>query len=169
MKKRIIFFVNFILLLYLNAFCQELTIEKRKDIFTLIDMTGAAKIGEYFGNTMIAQMNNSLIEMDANVPDSVLIIVEEEIDRIIKELINSENGLKDMLCNLYHKYYTHNDIKELIKFYKTKIGKKVIRVLPMIMRESISIGQRWEEKTGQVILDKLIIRLKSRGIDLSNH
>jgi len=41
---------------------------------------------------------------------------------------------------IYDKYYTHDEIKQLIKFYESPIGKKSIATTPVILQESMAIG-----------------------------
>jgi hypothetical protein len=56
----------------------------------------------------------------------------------------------------YSKYYTHDEIKQLIAFYETPLGRRVVEVTPSITQETMLIGQTWGEKLGQDIVDELI-------------
>jgi hypothetical protein len=55
----------------------------------------------------------------------------------------------------YEKYFTHADIKELIRFYESPIGKKLISVQPKIMQECMVAGQEWGRKLGEKVAKKL--------------
>jgi uncharacterized protein len=55
--------------------------------------------------------------------------------------------LTDLAVPLYDKYYTHEDIKGLIQFYQTPLGRKTVKVLPSLMGELTEAGQ----SMGQVI------------------
>ena len=58
-----------------------------------------------------------------------------------KEL--SADELVKLIIPLYDKHLTHPEIKELIKFYETPVGKKMIAVMPAITAESMQAGQQW--------------------------
>ncbi|MDP2060383.1 MAG: DUF2059 domain-containing protein [Flavobacteriaceae bacterium] len=61
----------------------------------------------------------------------------------------SLNDLTEMLVPVYSKYMTLEDLKELIKFYETPVGKKFAKNTPLIMQESMQIGQQWGMKVAQ--------------------
>ena len=68
------------------------------------------------------------------------------------------NELIDTRVMIYDKYYTVDDIDQLIDFYKSPIGKKVIKNTPIIFQELMEADQNWErelfEKTKTEILLK---------------
>jgi hypothetical protein len=60
---------------------------------------------------------------------------------------------------IYKKYYTHDEIKDLIKFYKTPIGQKTISVMPSVTQDAMAAGQTW----GQEIAMKVLEKMKEKG------
>lgn len=69
----------------------------------------------------------------------------------------SFNTLIDMLLPVYQKYFTAEDIKELIKFYKSPVGKKYTANAPKLSADSAAVGYEW----GAIINDKLKEKLKA--------
>src|SRR5437016_6726115 len=49
---------------------------------------------------------------------------------------------EDELVSAYAKHFTEADAKELLRFYRTPIGSKAIRVAAVLTREGAAIGQR---------------------------
>lgn len=47
--------------------------------------------------------------------------------------------VKDEMIALYHKYYTNEEISELLKFYRSPLGMKTIEKMPELMNESSQI------------------------------
>lgn len=47
------------------------------------------------------------------------------------------NEMLTTLVPIYHTYYTEEEIKGLIEFYKSPLGQKVIKVTPQIMTEAM--------------------------------
>ena len=60
-----------------------------------------------------------------------------------------------MYIPIYKKHFAHDEIKELIKFYESPIGRKMVEKMPAIMQESTAIGQQWGEKIGAEIVKEM--------------
>lgn len=108
----------------------ELTSQKRADIQKLMDLTGAGNIGVQAADQLIANMKTALPQ----VKDAFWVEFRKELSA--EELIK-------LIIPLYDKHLTHPEIKELIKFYETPVGKKMIAVMPAITAESMQAGQQW--------------------------
>jgi hypothetical protein len=51
------------------------------------------------------------------------------------------------------------DLKEIIKFYESSVGKKLAQKTPVITQESMQAGQQW----GQVIAGKVMKKMQEKG------
>ena len=60
-----------------------------------------------------------------------------------------------MIIPIYEKHFTHEELKQLIAFYESPIGKKLIKVQPQIMMESMAAGEEWGKKLVQKAMEKL--------------
>lgn len=139
---------------------------KKAKIDKLLDVTGSLKIGAMFGKVIINQMYQNYQKMGTSIPDSVFKIMENEIGIIIDNEMKSKSGLADQICAIYDKYYSEKNIDEILQFYSTETGKKVIATLPNIMQESMAVGQQWGTQKGEELAQKLIDRLNKKGIKL---
>jgi uncharacterized protein len=61
-----------------------------------------------------------------------------------------------MYIDLYDKYFTNEEIKGLIQFYESPVGRKAIEVLPAITQESMKHGMEVGSVVGQKALDRLV-------------
>jgi uncharacterized protein len=86
-----------------------------------------------------------------NVPPTFWDEFQKEID---------PNKLTEMCIPPYEKHLSHDDVKELIKFYESPVGQKLVKVQPQIMQECMQIGQKWGEEIGQ----KVVAKMKEKGI-----
>lgn len=112
----------------------------------LLEMTGSGKLGVQVMNNMIASFKTKL----PNVPG-------EFWDEIGKE-VNPE-GLIELVAPIYAKYYTDQELVQLLEFYKSPLGKKVIANMPLITQDSYQIGEEWGRKIGE----RVERRLKEKG------
>lgn len=93
----------------------------------LIKVMGADKMA-------ISGMQQQMQEIKKNSPN----ISDEFFNEFVAEV--TTDRITEVYIPIYAKYYTESEIDELIKFYKSPVGKKTISVLPDIMKESIDAG-----------------------------
>lgn len=79
--------------------------------------------------------------------------IDNEAIKAVTENINYDE-LVDLYLPIYDKNFTHEEIKALIAFYNTPIGKKYIEKQPIIMEEGMKAGQAWGMKLAQKIMEK---------------
>lgn len=116
--------------------------EKQNEIKKLLVISGSSGLGKQ----MMQQMISSFKGMLPKVPDNFW-----------REFMNEANmdDLMDRMVPVYDKYLSHDDIKELVKFYESPAGKKYVKALPQISKKSMAIGQEWGEEIGKKVLKKL--------------
>lgn len=68
--------------------------------------------------------------------------------------INPEDMI-NLIMPVYEKFYSEEDIDNMIIFYNTPTGKKMIQVLPDLTQESMRVGQQWGMKIAEDIMKKL--------------
>jgi len=71
-------------------------------------------------------------------------------------LKTSLSDLAELLVPVYNKYMTKEDLESIIEFYESPIGKKFAKNQPMIVQESMQVGQQWGKKLGQEIANKIL-------------
>ncbi|MEO8255356.1 MAG: DUF2059 domain-containing protein [Flavobacterium sp.] len=118
---------------------------KNEKIKQLLELSGSGKIGIQVMNQMI----NSL-----KIANSA---VNEEFWEDFKKEVKAED-FENMILPIYDKYYTESDIDQLIVFYNSPIGKKMISTMPEVMQESMAAGQ----KLGKEIVEKFQAKLKEK-------
>lgn len=87
-----------------------------------------------------------------NFPDVDVDFWKELENGVLKVSIEE---LTELIAPIYVKYLSLDDLKELIKFYQSDIGKKLTKVTPLITVESMKIGEEWGRKLGEDIAKKL--------------
>lgn len=97
----------------------------------------------------IKQMLNMYKQQYSNVKAEVWAELEKEF------LKTSLDNLTTMLAPVYQKYMNLEDLRELIKFYQTPTGKKFAQNTPLIVQESMQVGQEWGKKVGQDFAQKM--------------
>ena len=119
---------------------------KEADIRRMLDLTGAAGLA----TQIMDQMEQGIRPMMTNSlpPGEYREKLVELFFEKFKSKIDS-NQLIAMIIPIYDKYYTHAEIKSLIQFYESPLGKKVATSMPKVMAESQAAGGQWGQQIGR--------------------
>lgn len=140
--KKIFLTCLFIVSMNSAGFCQT----KIQDIQKLLEITGARQQAEQMFDLMLP----SLVSIAPGAPSAFWTLFRSKLDI---------NGLVNLIVPLYDKHFSHEDIKNLIQFYESPIGKKLLEVTPLISQESYSVGEIW----GQRLANEIISELRKQG------
>jgi len=119
---------------------------KEADIRRLMELSGSASLGKQ----VMVQMLSRFRETMPQVPAEFWSGLEKEIRT--DDMIN-------LVVPIYARHFSQPDIRELIKFYESPIGRKLVARQPDIVRESMGVGQEW----GKQMAGRVIQKLKEKG------
>lgn len=97
----------------------------------------------------IKQMFTIFKQQYSNIDESTWKDLEKEFGQ------TSLLELTKMLVPVYSKHLSLEDLKELIIFYESPVGKKYAKSTPLIMKESMEVGQEWGRKIGEKFAKKM--------------
>ncbi|MFN6464830.1 MAG: DUF2059 domain-containing protein [Nostoc sp. DedVER02] len=117
-------------------------IEKTNNINKLLEITGAKNISRQIITQLLISFKSEYPEVPQKFWDSFA--AELKIDDMVNEFIP-----------VYNKYFTNEEIKQIIAFYQTPVGKKTITVIPQISQESYDIGKKYGIAAAERALKKL--------------
>lgn len=119
---------------------------KEADIRRLLEATGAAALA----TQMMDQMEHGIRPLMTNsLPPGEY---REKLIELFFEKFKSKidsNQLIALIIPIYDKYYTHADIKSLIQFYESPLGRKVATSMPKVLAECQEAGGQWGQQLGR--------------------
>jgi hypothetical protein len=145
---------------------EKLSKEKRADIQKLMTLTGSAGIGKRISDAMIVRLTQLLKSKEPKITNKALQVMQKVVRASVDEYMQGDEGFMNVFINLYHKHFTHEDIKGLIKFNETELGKKSVQTMPLLARDSYDAEKNWSLKVIPVIEKRLSKELKKEGVDL---
>jgi hypothetical protein len=149
-----------------SVLAEELTASKKADIITHLAITGVDDIGIQITDTFSRKIQQKAKSLRADIPDSFFDELYDELFVLIDEKISEPGGLSDNITATYNKYYTHAEIKSLIGFYNTDLGKKTLKIMPKIYQENFNYGRQWMKKMSPAIWEVAKRTLKEKGFEL---
>lgn len=120
---------------------------KRPLIREVMELTNVSKMA----TQMAGNMMDSFSGANLGLPENVMELLKTEI----KKELDSAN-LADLFIPIYEKYYEKNELQDLIRFYKTPTGKKMISVMPQVMNEAMEAGKLWGQEMGMRVAKRLL-------------
>ncbi len=138
---------------------------RRANVEKLLHVTGAVENGRAMSEQVISQVISSLKAKRPNATTEELEEVRVAANSVISERFPE---LVDALIPIYEKYYTEAEVKLLIEFYSTDLGKKINDVSPRTMKESFSAGIVWGESLESDIIKRLIQSQSSLNAPTTN-
>jgi hypothetical protein len=135
----------------------------RGDIEKLMVLTGQAELGVQLASQISDAFLNGFKQTQNVVPPRAIEIVRDVINA---EFVRAFAGpeIKDKQIALYAKYFTHDEVKGLIAFYESDLGRKTVMNMPSLMREGGEIGQQWAKGAMPKMIQTLEGRLKAEGL-----
>lgn len=138
---------------------------KEVDIRRLLEATGATRIGTVMTQSVVRQMGDAFRQSRPDLPASLIDSMSQDVGKIFGEAMNAKGGLVDRMVPLYHRQFTHEEIKGMLVFYESPLGKKVAQALPVLTQESVELGQEWGESLGPQIEKAIAMRMKRAGLE----
>lgn len=113
------------------------------ELFELMDMDSMVE-------TMYDQMQNiyAEVEKDVDISSEELAInqkYQEQMTNIMKKEM-SWQAMKVDLKQIYLQNFTESEIAGMLIFYKSPTGQSVLRTMPVVMQESMKLGQAMAQK-----------------------
>ena len=148
-----------------SALSEDLTPEKKADIRKILDMTGALAITQQMIDQIMFQTTRNIRARRPDVPQKVIDALREEVSGVVKDNLAS---IFELMLSIYHQHFTHEEIKGMIQFYSTDLGRKLIQAMPSIMQESMRAGAQWSKSLEPELERRLKNRLLKEGMDLAS-
>jgi hypothetical protein len=70
------------------------------------------------------------------------------------------------VSKVYAARFTEQELKDLVAFYKTPLGKKVIAEEPVALDQSLKRAQDWAKSFSDEVMDRFRVEMKKKGHNL---
>jgi hypothetical protein len=132
-----------------------------KDIMRLLEVTGAQKLGQQMAGAFMQQFSQAIRASNPNVPPRALEIANEVATKFFTERYPS---LLPKMVQAYAKVLTPDDVKQMLAFYETPLGRRLIEVSPALALAGAQAGQEWGQSMVPEIQKELQDRFKAEGL-----
>jgi uncharacterized protein len=143
LTKKIIATAALLLLPATQLWADELTAAKKADIKAFVELSGAKNIPMGIANAETQRMAQGIKKADPKFPDKGFMVIRDNMAAVLNENVAKPDGLFDQMATVYHNNFTHEEIKELLKFHQSPTGKKLQEAQSKLGQENMQAAAKW--------------------------
>lgn len=128
----------------------------------IVGVTGATALFNPLIPGVIEQAKILFLQQDPSLSQDL----NEIGTRLRSELMPRLTELSDEMAKLYATHFTETELKEILAFYKSPVGKKMLAQQPAVIDSSMKYAQTWSTKLSDEVVAKLRTELKKKGHNL---
>ena len=109
----------------------------------------------------IQNVKNALLQSNINLQKDI-----EEISlKLARDLGGRESEIGEGMAHIYATNFTEQELKDLLVFYRSPLGKKSLEQEPKSIEASLNFMRNWGEDLAQEINERFRDEVKKRGKD----
>lgn len=125
----------------------------------VVEASGAARAFDPVIPSILQSAINSFVPQNPDLQKPIV----ESVQTIAPSFEKRRTEVIDILARVYAAKFTEAELKELLSFYRSPIGKKFVAEQPAVLEESFRRAQEWSGKISEEIVTALRAEMKKRG------
>ena len=81
------------------------------------------------------------------------------------EMASRRAELAQQLIRVYTQFFTEQELKDAVAFYKTPLGKKLLTEEPKVAEASMKAADEWSQKFAAEVTSKMRAELRKKGLN----
>jgi hypothetical protein len=111
---------------------------------------------------VIMNMKNVLLQQNLNYSKDL----NEVADKLAAEMKDRDGEIADAMAKIYASNFTEAELKDLLAFYSSPVGKKSLEVDPRVVNDSMSYIDGWAQKFSEEVNGKIRAEMRKRGKEI---
>jgi hypothetical protein len=125
----------------------------------IIDASGAARAFDGVIPTIMQQAYAAFLQQNPDLQKPLV----ESITAIRGDFEKRQPEIIALMATAYASHFNEAELKELITFYRSPTGKKLVTELPAVLEESFARTREWGTKVSDEFIVALRAEMKKRG------
>jgi uncharacterized protein len=142
-----------------SAHAQQPTPSALASAKELVTVIGADKLFEPLIAGVVEQAKNLYLQQNPSwakdLNDSAAAVRTELAPRTVE--------LQTEVSGLFAAHFTDSELKDLLTFFKSPVGKKYLEQQPLIVQQTETFAQGWANTLSDEVLGKIRVEMKKRG------
>jgi len=87
----------------------------------------------------------------------------EVANQLHKEYEPKRAEIVDLVAKIYAQHFTEQELKDIVAFYKTPAGKKMLTQEPIAINQSLTAAQDWANQFSDTVLQRFRTEMAKKG------
>jgi len=128
----------------------------------ILTMKNAAAMYANAVPNLVEQTKNVLMQSNLNYQKDL----NEVAVIVAKNLAGREKEIGEGMAQVYANEFTEQELKDLVNFYKSPLGQKLLSSEPRAIQFSMSYMNQWAQQFAETINGQFRAEMKKRGKDI---
>ena len=85
---------------------------------------------------------------------------------VAKELAGREKEIGDGMAKIYASQFTEQELKDLVTFYKSPLGQKLLAQEPKAIEQSMGYMNQWAQQFAEIVNGEFRSEMRKRGKEI---
>ena len=128
----------------------------------LVTLKGGAAMFDPLIPGVIESAKNQLVPTNPQLTKPL----NDVATQLHKEYAAKRAELLDLVAQTYAKHFTEPELKDIVAFYKTPSGKKMIAQEPAAIKETLDAAQVWANQLSDEVIQRFRTEMQKKGFKL---
>jgi len=128
----------------------------------IVNTTGTTLLFSPLVSGVIEQAKNLFLQQNPSLSKDL----GDVSNQLRTDLTPRLEELNNEVARLYATRFTEAELKDILAFYKTEAGKKMLTEQPVVVENSMKFAQDWANKLSEEVMAKMRVEMKKKGHDL---
>jgi hypothetical protein len=112
--------------------------------------------------SVVQRTKDSLLQTNLNYQKDL----EEVAVIVARSLAGREKEIGDGMAQIYARDFTEQELKDLLAFYKTPLGQKLITQEPKTVQASMAYMNQWGQSFAEIVNGQFRAEMRKRGKEI---
>lgn len=136
---------------------------KEQLIRTLVNLTDKSELQRVFSQQFVDRVSSAVSMFGPALNPQTMQVIQQQTRAVVQEHIEDGDALYSVLAPVYEKHFNLIELNQLVNFYQSPLGQKLVRVSPQLLTESLDLGQQW----GLSLVPEIVQRVQAQLNDQS--
>ena len=111
---------------------------------------------------IVQQTKDTLLQTNLNYQKDL----NEVAVIVAKDLAGREKEIGEGMAQIYASQFTEQELKDLVAFYKSPLGQKLLTAEPQAIQSSMAYMNRWAQQFGEIVNGEFRAEMRKRGKEI---
>jgi len=136
---------------------------KEQLIRTLVNLSDVSELQSVFSQQFVDRVSSAVSMFGPVMNPQTMSVIQQQTRAVVQEHIEDGDALYSVLAPVYEKHFNIIELNQLVTFYQSPLGQKLVQVSPQLLTESMDLGQEWGMSLVPEIMQRVQSQLGSSG------